>query len=665
MDDNAPVSGGVGIIIPPVDIRGIIDTTAQFVAKMGPEFESRVLQEQNTPKFAFLLKKNPFRAYYEFKVKEFSAGNAPTETKVQKPDELVKAELELQKKKDKKENKLKMLTNQAEDDKDIPPPPPDQFTVNHPAVTPLDADVICVVAQFVARNGQKFLVGVTQRESRNPQFDFLKPTHPLFGYFTSLVDAYTKVLLPSKEDLVELRKYNSAKGFHYILEKAMRRFQYDDKQNKIKKADEARAEAEREQMAMIDWHDFIVVETIDFTKEDDEIPLAAPMDTSKGALASVVEALDIETVMPATIEDEEPMDMEMEVEAPEIPTEAPKEEAKEEEEMEMDEEDKPAAKGEDDGTIPLPTDVDLNAPVKIRSNYVRQPKRSGAQDQQFQKCPITGQFLPVDEINEHVRIAMLNPQWKKEQDIQASKRKQENLFEEDVEANLAAFVAKRPDIFGTVDEEIQVAAEAGAEQSAREAGADAGPAAAVYNPEAVKPLPPAPPTSALTSPGMGINPALTAAMFHAIRPPVGAPPAPPHAFPPTALIPPPPPGLGAPDDDDDDDEQAAKRQKIETFLQSEYQWAQSHPRPVALTIKISPDFGMNKPDVTLQIEVTKPISAFKSMLETITHIPSSRMALRDQKTTLIMRQQHSLAFYNMQDGSIIEIAPKERGGRRK
>jgi splicing factor 3A subunit 1 len=37
------------------------------------------------------------------------------------------------------------------------------------------------------------LAGLAQREQRNPQFDFLKPTHLLFSYFTGLVDAYTKV----------------------------------------------------------------------------------------------------------------------------------------------------------------------------------------------------------------------------------------------------------------------------------------------------------------------------------------------------------------------------------------------------------------------------------------------------------------------------------------
>merc|ERR1712217_399178 len=108
----------------------------------------------------------------------------------------------------------------------------------------MDMDIIKLTAQFVARNGQKFLIGLTQRESRNPQFDFLKPTHALFGYFTSLVDAYTKCLMPNKEE--------------------------EEKE-------------EKDQMAMIDWHDFVVVETIEFTAEDNNIPLAAPIDVSTGA----------------------------------------------------------------------------------------------------------------------------------------------------------------------------------------------------------------------------------------------------------------------------------------------------------------------------------------------------------------------------------------------
>jgi splicing factor 3A subunit 1 len=40
--------------------------------------------------------------------------------------------------------------------------------------------------------------GLTQREGTNPAFYFLKPTHSMFGFFTSLADAYSAVLMPDK-----------------------------------------------------------------------------------------------------------------------------------------------------------------------------------------------------------------------------------------------------------------------------------------------------------------------------------------------------------------------------------------------------------------------------------------------------------------------------------
>ncbi len=62
-------------------------------------------------------------------------------------------------------------------------------------------DIIKHCAQFVAKNGQKFLVALTEREKQNVQFDFLKPTHPMFSFFTNLVDAYNNCLNPKKEDI--------------------------------------------------------------------------------------------------------------------------------------------------------------------------------------------------------------------------------------------------------------------------------------------------------------------------------------------------------------------------------------------------------------------------------------------------------------------------------
>jgi splicing factor 3A subunit 1 len=55
-------------------------------------------------------------------------------------------------------------------------------------------DVIRLTAMFVAKNGRQFMTALAQREQRNAQFDFLRPNHTLFGYFSSLVGQYGRVI---------------------------------------------------------------------------------------------------------------------------------------------------------------------------------------------------------------------------------------------------------------------------------------------------------------------------------------------------------------------------------------------------------------------------------------------------------------------------------------
>jgi splicing factor 3A subunit 1 len=62
-----------------------------------------------------------------------------------------------------------------------------------PTISAQDLDIIKLTAQFVARNGSAFLQQLMQREARNYQFDFLKPTHMMFNYFTKLTEQYRKV----------------------------------------------------------------------------------------------------------------------------------------------------------------------------------------------------------------------------------------------------------------------------------------------------------------------------------------------------------------------------------------------------------------------------------------------------------------------------------------
>merc|ERR1740138_1151367 len=135
--------------------------------------------------------------------------------------------------KKRKKEQLKSLTmGEAKKKKQVKPPPPDQYVVNHPYIAPMDTDIIKLTAQFVARNGQKFLMGLGQRESRNPQFDFLKPTHALFGYFTSLVDAYTKCLMPNKEEVDKLKKCTN--NAIEIMDKATSRHAWDEQEEEVR-----------------------------------------------------------------------------------------------------------------------------------------------------------------------------------------------------------------------------------------------------------------------------------------------------------------------------------------------------------------------------------------------------------------------------------------------
>ncbi|KAG0468980.1 hypothetical protein HPP92_018308 [Vanilla planifolia] len=66
----------IGIIHPPPDIRTIIDKTANFVAKNGPDFERRIIANNaGNAKFNFLLQSDPYHAYYQHKVSDFRIQN--------------------------------------------------------------------------------------------------------------------------------------------------------------------------------------------------------------------------------------------------------------------------------------------------------------------------------------------------------------------------------------------------------------------------------------------------------------------------------------------------------------------------------------------------------------------------------------------------------------
>ncbi|KAI7991060.1 putative splicing factor 3A subunit 1 [Camellia lanceoleosa] len=267
----------IGIIHPPPDIRNIVDKTAQFVAKNGPEFEKRTIANNaGNAKFNFLNASDPYHAYYQHRLSEFRAQNQTSS--LQQPSDTCASESA--------PSVLDADGNEAVTKSDpsaqfrpvckvLEPPEAEQYTVRLPeGITGEELDIIKLTAQFVARNRKSFLTGLTSREINNPQFHFLKPTHSMFMFFTSLADANSKVLMPPKGLTDKLKK--SVTDMTTVLERCLHRLEWERSQEQARQKAEDEIEQERVQMAMIDWHDFVVVESIDFADDEDE-ELPAPM----------------------------------------------------------------------------------------------------------------------------------------------------------------------------------------------------------------------------------------------------------------------------------------------------------------------------------------------------------------------------------------------------
>lgn len=229
------------------------------MARNGPEFESRIQQnEQNNPKFNFLKPGDPYNAYYQHKVKEFKEGSKGGSEIIAPPSSGNHAVQQANSVKMSKQLELFMETPIIPRE----PPPDYEFSEEPPSISALDLDIVKLTAQFVAIHGRSFLTNLMNREQRNYQFDFLRPQHGLFNYFTQLIEQYTKILMPTKNMINTLNK--ESENTKTILEKVRYRVEWNKIQEAQKRREEEEAEKERIQYAQIDWHDFVIVETVDY-----------------------------------------------------------------------------------------------------------------------------------------------------------------------------------------------------------------------------------------------------------------------------------------------------------------------------------------------------------------------------------------------------------------
>lgn len=628
--------------VPPPDLRSIVDKTAEFVARLGEEFATRIynteITQRNNPKFSFLKSEDVFHPYFKQKILELKV--VPSEAPVVEMKTEGGETTTVVEQKQKRTLDYYVKKTQRVEAKETPKAP---FILDIPPIPALDLDIIKLTAQFITRNGKAFHAGLITREAKNPQFDFLHPHSPLNPFFNSLVEAYTKCMLPQKGIIDTLEadqdRYN-------ILHRIYSYTEFERIELRNKKSHEELL-AEEKSRAMIDWHDFVVVETIDFEAED------------VAAVAATTEPVKEESME---------TDVEMDVE----------EEA-----------------------VPEPTEI------KVRKTYTRAYDAINSKAVKFQVCPICKEEIPVNEMAEHMRIELLDPKYQAEKKAMMEKIGGSSLASGDeITRHLNKFAARRTDIFGKEEVEIGRALveddtpqrsdktiwDGHTASIARTSGAAAGmsieeqiaaihqkvakpaeekipavgpafpptlstPAAPVSSIPKL-PTPPVPPMTQM-APGLGARPPLyptppllpTGVAPHLPLPIPGMPP-----VPPVGLHPHPAP----------EEEPQTKKQKLEGELIPEQQFLAENPGPVKVKIQLpvveKGNWNLNGQTLEFTVNPSDTAGRLKELVKEQLQMPQNKQNLKIPGQQF-MKDANTLAFYNVRNDTVINLTVKERGGR--
>lgn len=261
------------MIYPPPDIRSIVDKTASFIAK-NPNpaaFEEKIrAREKTDSRFSFLNENDAYHAYYRHRIQVFKeGGGAATPTTAAGGAAVAGG--------DATSAASRAIAGAAGEIVDegrptVPQPRPFEFiNTERPHMAAVDHDILKLTALFTARSGRQFTNELATREAGNYQFDFLKPSHSLFGYFNRLVEQYTKVLMAPQETLDQLDRQSGhvqeydpllhteekrkAIARREILHGIENRVEWEKYDNARRQAEDTAAEEERVAFASIDWQD--------------------------------------------------------------------------------------------------------------------------------------------------------------------------------------------------------------------------------------------------------------------------------------------------------------------------------------------------------------------------------------------------------------------------
>lgn len=427
-DDIIVADDTVGIIIPPPEIKAVIDKTAQYVAKNGAAFEKKILETNSSDKFAFLQDDHPFNPYYKRLIDEYFRG-AEDEMRDEDEDD----DEQPQQQADDTTMDIEQLTEpiitqiiskkadvQFKPSREKPTKDPLTYVYDlsvPPTMTAVEFDIIKLMAQYVAKNGKQFLYQISARENRNPQFEFLKLHHRHFQFFSKLTELYSRILEAPKpsitqefEDFTWLRFLSEKSNKVALLDRFYAKAEWDNYETERKRKQELQEREEREAFNLIDWHDFVVVDRIDFA--DDYIASQMEEQQQYDQMAYESNQANIQphddSITSSTVENDDNMDQDRS-------------------ELE-----------------------DIES--KLVRNYPKKGKKAAQGPHvttQYFKDPTTNQLIPVDKVQDHMRVRTLDQRWKEQKEREMQKFETSNIAtDSEITDQLSDFARHRGDIFG-------------------------------------------------------------------------------------------------------------------------------------------------------------------------------------------------------------------------
>ncbi|CDZ97348.1 Splicing factor 3a, subunit 1 [Phaffia rhodozyma] len=435
------------LIYPPPEIRVLIDRTSAALHRSAnpTQLESKIREGQKSdPKFSFLNSSDPYHTYYQYSLARlregFAQDGAATAAGTGDGGDIDGT------------GERKSGAGKEDDLAGRPVEPRNlEFLVERPGMPSVDLDILKLTALFTARRGRSFLSSLSQREGRNYQFDFLRPTHSLYPVFNRMVQQYTRVLVPPLEALEELSlNAETRTGRENALKDSKIRLEWEKWRVDRAKKREDQKEAQRVAFAEIDWQDFVVVETIDFTTADESTELPTPtsihdlenMTLAQKRMASQVNEVPLTAQEQAQYAQEEAAEEQVEI--------VQIDEQSEEDRLRKEEEERERERKKDVQR----KFVEGQGPIKIRKDYV--PKsRQTALAVPTTICSYCGQAIPIDEITEHIRIELLDPKWKERKEALDARKAQAGLLQQgaNVSASLRDLASARTDMFGSTEDE--------------------------------------------------------------------------------------------------------------------------------------------------------------------------------------------------------------------